>query len=187
MTDACTLCGDCAEVCPAERADEFNLRLSKTKAAYLPHKMAFPAEYVIDRNACKEGCNACVDACPYGAIDLDQQVERKKFHVAGGCGGDRLGALRRLQNHQSRIRPISQRGDQRHAGADGRPERPHRGKILRPSDGKEPATVAFVQCAGSRDENHLPYCSSVVLFGLAETQHLYPQSLSRGADHHFLH
>jgi quinone-modifying oxidoreductase, subunit QmoB len=36
-----------------------------------------------------------------------------------------------------------------------------KGRIARPSDGKEPASVAFLQCAGQRDPNHLPYCSSV--------------------------
>jgi quinone-modifying oxidoreductase subunit QmoA len=41
------------------------------------------------------------------------------------------------------------------------PNGPSKGKILRPSDSKEPASVAFVQCAGSRDENHLPYCSYI--------------------------
>ncbi|MCK4986503.1 MAG: CoB--CoM heterodisulfide reductase iron-sulfur subunit A family protein, partial [Desulfobacterales bacterium] len=41
------------------------------------------------------------------------------------------------------------------------PNGPTRGKILRPSDNKEPQSVAFVQCAGSRDENHLPYCSYI--------------------------
>lgn len=35
-----------------------------------------------------------------------------------------------------------------------------KGKITRPSDGKEAKKVAFIQCAGSRDPNHLPYCSS---------------------------
>jgi quinone-modifying oxidoreductase subunit QmoB len=35
------------------------------------------------------------------------------------------------------------------------------GGIKRPSDGKAPASVAFIQCAGSRDQDHLPYCSSV--------------------------
>jgi quinone-modifying oxidoreductase subunit QmoA len=38
---------------------------------------------------------------------------------------------------------------------------PTGGKILRPSDGLAPTSVAFAQCAGSRDENHLPYCSAV--------------------------
>ncbi len=35
------------------------------------------------------------------------------------------------------------------------------GGVKRKSDGGAPKTVAFVQCAGSRDPNHLPYCSSV--------------------------
>ncbi len=34
------------------------------------------------------------------------------------------------------------------------------GKLARPSDGKRPARIAFVQCAGSRDPDHLPYCSA---------------------------
>ncbi len=36
-----------------------------------------------------------------------------------------------------------------------------KGAITRPSDGKEAKKVAFIQCAGSRDPNHLPYCSSM--------------------------
>jgi quinone-modifying oxidoreductase subunit QmoB len=35
------------------------------------------------------------------------------------------------------------------------------GKVRRPSDGKRPARIAFIQCAGSRDPRHLPYCSNV--------------------------
>jgi quinone-modifying oxidoreductase subunit QmoA len=41
------------------------------------------------------------------------------------------------------------------------PGGPTDGKILRPGDNKEPASFAFVQCAGSRDENHLEYCSYI--------------------------
>ena len=41
------------------------------------------------------------------------------------------------------------------------PTGPTGGKILRPSDGKEVQSVGFVQCAGSRDENHLAYCSGI--------------------------
>ncbi|HVB29475.1 MAG TPA: CoB--CoM heterodisulfide reductase iron-sulfur subunit A family protein [Terriglobia bacterium] len=161
VTEACTLCGDCAEACPAERADEFNFGLSKTKAAYLPHKMAFPAEYVIDRNACPKDCTACADACRYGAIDLDQQVERKKFHVAAvvlATGWAPYDASKMTNLGFGRFpNVVTNVLLERMAAANG----PTRGKILRPSDGKEPASVAFVQCAGSRDENHLPYCSSV--------------------------
>jgi len=161
VTEACTLCGACAEACPAQRADEFNFGLSKTKAAYLPHKMAFPAEYVIDRNACPKGCTACADACRYGAIDLGQQVERKKFHVASvvlATGWAPYDASKMTNLGFGRFpNVVTNVLLERMAAANG----PTRGKILRPSDGKEPASVAFVQCAGSRDENHLPYCSSV--------------------------
>ena len=82
VTDACTLCDDCAKACPAERADDFNYGLSRTKAAYLPHEMAFPQKYAIDRAACQDGCRACQDACKYGAVDLSQQTETKTFQVA---------------------------------------------------------------------------------------------------------
>lgn len=161
VTEACTLCGDCAEACPAERADEFNFGLSKTKAAYLPHKMTFPAEYVIDRKSCREGCTACADACRYGAIDLGQQVERKKFHVAAvvlATGWAPYDASKITTLGFGRFpNVVTNVVLERMAATNG----PTRGKILRPSDGKAPARVAFVQCAGSRDENHLPYCSSV--------------------------
>jgi len=161
VTEACTLCGACAEVCPAERADEANFGLSKTKAAYLPGGVAFPGRYVIDRTACPEGCRACVDACQYGAVDLNQQTERRTFRVAAVVAAtgwapydaskiDNLG----FGKHANVLTNVIL---ERLAASDG----PTGGKILRPSDGKAPQTVAFVQCAGSRDENHLPYCSSV--------------------------
>ena len=161
VTEECTLCGACADVCPAERADEFNFGLSKTKAAYLPHKMAFPAEYVIDRSSCKEGCSACLEACRYGAINLDQQIERKKFSVAAvvlATGWAPYDATRITNLGYGRFpNVVTNVVLERMAAVNG----PTAGKVLRPSDGKEPSTVAFVQCAGSRDENHLPYCSSV--------------------------
>jgi quinone-modifying oxidoreductase, subunit QmoA len=161
VTEACTMCGACADACPSKRADEFNFGMSKTKAAYLPHKMAFPAEYVIDRSACKEDCAACVEACRYGAINLDQQIERKKFRVAAvvvATGWAPYDATRITNLGYGRFpNVVTNVVLERMAAANG----PTAGKILRPSDGKQPANVAFVQCAGSRDENHLPYCSSV--------------------------
>jgi quinone-modifying oxidoreductase subunit QmoA len=161
VTDACTLCDACAEACPAERSDEFNYGLSKTKAAYLPHGMAFPATYVIDRAACKEGCQACQDACSYGAVDLNQQVERKTFQVAAvvaATGWEPYDASRIDNLGFGKYSNVVTNVVMERLAA---PNGPTGGKILRPSDGKEPETVGFVQCAGSRDENHLPYCSSV--------------------------
>ena len=161
VTAACTLCGECAKACPAERPDEFNYGLSKTKAAYLPHEMAFPALYVIDRKACPEGCTACRDACSYGAIDLEQQPETRTYHVAAvvAATGWRPYEAERLDLLGYGRYPdvITNVVMERLAAPNG----PTGGKILRPSDGKEPKSVVFVQCAGSRDENHLPYCSGV--------------------------
>ncbi len=52
------------------------------------------------------------------------------------------------------------------------------GAIARPSDGRKPERVAFIQCAGSRDPNHLEYCSSEccinTLRQVAETKKLDP-------------
>jgi len=161
VRDCCTLCGDCAAVCPADRADEFNYGLARTRAAYLPHAMAYPALYAIDRRACAAGCKACEDACKYSAIDLNARPEIKKYHVSAFVAAtgwkpydaSKLDALG-FGQYPNVVTNVML---ERMAAADG----PTAGRIVRPSDGKEPHTVAFVQCAGSRDENHLPYCSAV--------------------------
>lgn len=161
VTEACTLCDECSKVCPKEIADEFNCSLLKTKAVRLPYRAAFPAYYVVDRAACSAGCQACVDACKYKAIDLAQQPIKKTLRVASvvlatgwapydAAKIDNLG-FGKFPNVVTNVM------FERFAATDG----PTKGKLLRPSDGKEPKAVAFVQCAGSRDRNHLPYCSAV--------------------------
>jgi quinone-modifying oxidoreductase subunit QmoA len=161
VTEACTLCGACAEACPAERPDDFNLGLSKTKAAYLPHAASFPATYVIDKAACKDGCTACRDACEYDAVVLDQGVESLKVEASAvvAATGWRPYDAAKIENlgfgkHENIITNVIM---ERLAAPNG----PTGGKIVRPSDGKEPESVVFAQCAGSRDEKHLPYCSAV--------------------------
>lgn len=161
ITDDCTGCNACSEVCPAERADDFNAGMSRTKAAYLPFKMAFPPRYVIDRPACEVGCDACLGACPYGAVDLNQQTERRTFRVAAviaATGWRPYDAARidglRFGKHPNIVTNVIL---ERLAAPDG----PTGGRILKPSDGNVPKRVVFVQCAGSRDQNHLPYCSGV--------------------------
>jgi quinone-modifying oxidoreductase subunit QmoA len=161
VTAACTLCNACTEACPSERPDEFNHGLSKTKAAYLPFTTAFPAQYVIDRAACADGCKACVDACKYGAIDLTQQMERKTFPVAAvvaATGWAPYDATRIDNLGFGKYANVLTNAIVERLAA---PNGPTGGKILRPSDGKVAQSVAFVQCAGSRDRNHLPYCSAV--------------------------
>jgi quinone-modifying oxidoreductase subunit QmoA len=161
VTEACTLCGECAKVCPAQRPNDFNYGMGTTKAVYLPHASAFPARFVIERHACPPGCKACVDACPYGAIDLDQKAEVRHFEVAAvvaATGWAPYDASRIDNLGFGRCANVVTNVMMERLAAPGGPTD---GKILRPSDGKEPRSVAFVQCAGSRDENHLPYCSAV--------------------------
>jgi quinone-modifying oxidoreductase subunit QmoA len=161
VTHACTACGKCSSACPTEVADEFNCGLSSCKAIHLPHQMAFPAEYVIERSACPENCHACADACPYGGIDLAQQPEKKKLQVSSGVfatgwapyDASKLDVLGFGKCPNVVTNVVLERL--------AAPNGPSGGKITRQSDGKEIRSVAFVQCAGSRDQNHLPYCSGV--------------------------
>lgn len=158
----CTACGKCTEVCPAERSNEFNYGMDKTPAIYKAHEFAFPMKYVIDGAACLGAeCGKCLEACPYGAIELDMQAKSFNLNVGSivwATGWEPYDAAKvdyyGFGRHQNVITNVMM---ERLAANNG----PTKGKIVRPSDGKEVKTVAFVQCAGSRDENNLPYCSGV--------------------------
>ena len=166
VNNRCTACNACVEVCPEERPDAFNLGMGKTKAIYLPFEMAYPMQYVIDESVCPgKECAKCVEACPYGAIDLDMQPETIELEVqsviwatgwepydAGKIDGLGFGTYPNV---------ITNVMMERLAAASG----PTGGKIQRPSDGKGIESVAFVQCAGSRDENYLKHCSGVCCMG----------------------
>lgn len=161
VTEKCTNCGDCAEACPAERANDYNFGMDTTKAVYLPHDLAFPMRYVMDKAACGSGCQACADACQYGAIDLSMEprtVEINASSIVMATGWNPYDASK-IENLNFGTIPnvITNVMMERLAAPNG----PTNGKILRPSDGKEVKSIAFAQCAGSRDENNLPYCSSI--------------------------
>ena len=162
IKDNCTACGKCVVVCPEERPDEFNYDFSKTKAIYFPHEMAFPAKFFIDDRYCKsESCNKCVEVCEYDAIDLFakenvffQEVSSVVF--ATGWKNYDAGLIKNL--HYSDYKNVITNVEfERLIASNG----PGKDKLIRPSDNKEPKEVVFVQCAGSRDENYLPYCSDV--------------------------
>ncbi|MDI6715405.1 MAG: CoB--CoM heterodisulfide reductase iron-sulfur subunit A family protein [Actinomycetota bacterium] len=162
VNENCTACGDCVEACPVERPNEHNFGLDTTKAIYLPHQMAFPMRYVIDRKACKgAGCNKCVEACKYNAIELDMEPQTVELNVGSivfATGWEPYDAKKLDNLGFGRVdNVITNMMMERYAAKNG----PTGGKIVRPSDGNEPQSVAFVQCAGSRDENHLSYCSYI--------------------------
>ena len=162
VNDNCVACDACAEACPSFRDNEFNFGMDKTKAAYLPLKQAFPFKYVIDGNACPKDCQKpCLESCTYNAIDLEMKPETVSMNVAaivlaGGWQPYDMGKLDLLGAGQMQ-NVISNMMMERLAAPDG----PTQGKIVRPSDGKEIKNIAFVQCAGSRDENHLEFCSYI--------------------------
>ena len=180
VSAACTLCGDCMDVCRSEIADPLEFGLTRTKAVHARRLAAFPTTYVVDRTACADGCHACVDACKFGAINLAQGIEHKTFRVGSvivATGWKPYDAAK-LDNlgYSKSANVVTNVMLERLAATDG----PTGGKLLRPSDGKAPKSVAFVQCAGSRDQNHLPYCSAVCcLASLKQTTYvrkLYPEA-----------
>jgi quinone-modifying oxidoreductase subunit QmoA len=162
VNEKCTACGECEAACEIEIDNEFNKGLDKRKAVYLPHEMAFPMRHVVDpAHAGDEAMKKCAEACPYDAIDLSMQPRAhavKVESVIWATGWKPYDATK-LENlgfglYKNVVNNVTM---ERMAAANG----PTKGKLLRPSDGKELNSVAFVQCAGSRDENHLPYCSGV--------------------------
>lgn len=161
VTEDCTLCGECEKVCPSERVNEFNYGLDKSKAVYIAQSSAFPSLYAIEREACRSGCKACVDACSYGAINLEETSREESFNVATivAATGWKPYDAAKIDNlgYGKCDNVVTNVIMERLAAPDG----PTGGKIERPSDNQQPKKVAFIQCAGSRDENHLPYCSAV--------------------------
>ena len=172
VNDNCTACGECGKAVTAEFDDEYNYGLSKRKGAYLAHSMAHPLKYVIDPAIIgTDDAEKAKAACKYDAIDLDMQEEEIKFP----CGAV-VWATGWKPYDAAKIQPY---GYDRFANvitsvefermAD--PKGPTGGKIVRPSDNKEAKNVAFIQCAGSRDRNHLMHCSRICCMASLKQTH----------------
>ena len=162
VNEKCTCCGACAEVCTTEIPNEFNYGMDKIKAAYLPHEFAFPMRYVIDPVivGTDEG-KRCVETCKYDAIDLEMKPETLNLKVGSivwATGWSPYDVSKVWYYEFGRYKNIITNVMMERLTA---PSGPTKGKILRPSDGKEVKTIAFIQCPGSRDDNFLPYCSTI--------------------------
>jgi quinone-modifying oxidoreductase, subunit QmoA len=174
VNEKCTACGACAHAVDSTIPDPYNYGLSKTKAAYLPHAMAYPERYVLDPTivGTTDGEKAKA-ACRYGAIELDMQPATVRLNV-----GAIIWATGWRPYDASRIQPygygrypnvITSLEFERLAD----PHGPTAGKLLRPSDGAQAKNIAFIQCAGSRDENHLRHCSRICCMAtLKQTQYV---------------
>jgi quinone-modifying oxidoreductase subunit QmoA len=158
----CTACGDCVEACPVERPNAWNSDMDTTKAIHLPHELSFPLRYVIDDAVCPgTECSKCLPACKYDAIELDmkpEEVQLKADAIVVATGWKPYDASKVHYYHFGEFKNVINNTMMERIAA---PNGPTKGEILRPSDQKKVEKVAFVQCAGSRDESHLPFCSSV--------------------------
>jgi heterodisulfide reductase subunit A len=163
---ACTVCDECAEVCPVVVPDEFQQGFSSRKAIYIPHPQAVPSSYVIDLKNCMGNnpvaCDKCMDACEKKCIDLnmeDSEIELEvgTIIVAAGMGVYDPTALDEYGYTRFENVITSMEFERLICGAG-----PTGGCLVRPSDQKTPKRIGFIQCVGSRTENRgNPYCSNV--------------------------
>ena len=163
VNENCTCCGDCTEACQTEVDSPFDFEMQKIKGAHLPFEMAFPARFIIHPSVkdSAEDAQRVKDACKYDAVDFDMEAKTVDLQVGSvvwATGWEPYDA-KKIDNLGFGLYPniITNMMMERMAAPNG----PTKGQILRPSDKKAPESVAFVQCAGSRDENHLPYCSYI--------------------------
>jgi heterodisulfide reductase subunit A len=160
LEDKCTGCGLCAEVCPVSVPNEFDEGLGARKAIYVPFPQASPLVYTRDEEHCID-CGLCKMICEAGAIDYDMQPEERKINVGSiiVSTGYELFDPSSLGEYGFGLYPnvVTNLQFERLLSASG----PTGGHIIRPSDGKEPKHIAFIQCVGSRDIRHHPYCSQI--------------------------
>jgi len=183
--DKCNLCGECVKVCPKSVGNEFERGLIERKAIYIPFEQAIPSSYTLDEEACLGlhplRCSECAKVCEPKAIDYDMRPEYIEESV---------GAIIVATGYS--LYPISSLGEygggqipdvidglqfERLLSASG----PTIGEVRRPSDGKIPKKVVFIQCAGSRDpERHNAYCSKICCMYTAKHALLYRHAVPDG-------
>ena len=186
----CTGCGICTEKCPQKKVpNEFNLGMNNRSAIYIPFAQAVPKVATIDPNACmmlKTGkCGICSKVCGAGAIDYKQQdefIERQYGAIVAATGFNPINIEKYDEFAYSQSKDvITSLEFERLTNAAG----PTAGTLLRPSDGKHPHTIVFVQCVGSRESQPCTkggkeYCSKICCMYTAKhamlTREKYPDT-----------
>ncbi len=156
----CINCDECTKICPVDLTSEYQAGLVTRKAAYKPSIRAAPNAYVIEKGPYCEPCRKCEEICPTKAINLDQEDWYEEINV----GAIILAVGYQLYDPT----PMEELGYGRYPNVVTgiQYERlssrsgPTEGIVERPSDGKIPERIAWLQCIGSRDQEH-PYCSSI--------------------------
>jgi len=161
----CTGDGICVEKCPAKAPSEYSAGMGKRKAIYIPFPQAIPRKAAIDADHClyfqKGICRVCEKVCPTGAVNFEQKPETMELKVGSiiaATGFEEYDPSKKKEyGYGLYPNVITQFQLARLLDIDG----PTKGKLLRPSDGKEPKNIMMIQCVGSRDEKANVYCSSV--------------------------
>jgi len=183
--DKCTGCGECSEKCPTKVPSEFDRFMGDQKAIYIPFPQAVPKRPVIYSNHClffKTGkCKICERYCTTGAIDFDQQdtlIEENVGVIIVATGYNLLPKENIGEYGYGKYADVVDGLQfERLLSASG----PTSGDIRRPSDGKVPKEVVFVQCVGSRDPEHgMPYCSKICCMYTAKHASLYKHTVPDG-------
>ena len=187
--DICTGCGICTEKCPQKKVpNEFNMGMDNRRAVYIPFAQAVPKVATIDPNYCtmlKTGkCGICSKVCTAGAIDYTQKdeiIEENYGAIVAATGFNPISMDKFDEYAYNQSKDvITSLEFERLTNAAG----PTAGKLLRPSDGKHPHTIVFVQCVGSRcaacAEKGKEYCSKICCMYTAKhamlTRDKYPDT-----------
>ncbi|MEW6716466.1 MAG: hydrogenase iron-sulfur subunit [Chloroflexota bacterium] len=186
VTDECTRCGDCTNVCPVVLPNEYDSGMAARKAIYTPIPQSAPGTYIIDIEHCLNTppnylpCDRCYQACPPKSIDFlmppEQTLEREVASIIVAVGYE-LFDPRKMKEYGYGSHPdiLTAMEFERLINSAG----PTGGEILRPSDGKHPKNLLLVLCVGSRDQRHYRYCSRFCC--MYSIKHAY-QALDHGVE-----
>ena len=186
----CTGCGLCMEKCPAKVPSIFDRELTTHGAIFVPFPQAVPNKPVIIKDYCiyfKTGkCRLCEKVCEIGAINFEQEdqfVEEEVGAIITATGFETL-PVADLAEYGAGDVPdvIDGLAFERLLSASG----PTVGEVKRPSDGRIPKEIVFVQCAGSRDpERYRPYCSKICCMYTTKHALLYKHRVHEGQPYIF--
>jgi len=158
--EKCTNCGVCTTVCPVRLPSEFQEALVTRMAIHKSAPRAFPDAYYVDKGDYCIDCRRCEAVCPTGAVDLDEEAWDEEIAVSAIvlAVGYQLSDASSLEEYGFGRYPnvVHSMQYERYVSRSG----PTEGLLLRPSDNEQPKRIAWLQCIGSRDQEH-PYCSSI--------------------------
>ncbi len=164
--EKCTSCGTCAEKCPTKVPNEYNFGHDNRKAIYKDYAQGIPSVYTIDTEHCRlfqgKKCGVCAKVCPAKAVDYEQQDEVIEIPVGAVIlsPGYELFNTEHVSEYGHGRMPnvVTNLEMERILSASG----PFEGEVRRPSDGRHPKKIAWIQCVASRDRRKgMPHCSSV--------------------------